>query len=133
MITILVDHNIEGQAALLWSTFATEGWLDLTGFQLITFADVGLSFRSSDRVVWEFVQAQRMLLLTGNRNMEGDNSLEQTIRDQNNATALPIITIGNIDRLVEYSYRERCATRLAYIGLYLEDYIGTGPYLYSII
>jgi hypothetical protein len=125
MITILVDHNIEGQAALLWSTFATEGWLALTGFQLVTFVDVGLSFESSDRTVWQFAQAQQMLL-TGNRNMAGDDSLEQTIREDNHATALPVITIGNMDRLVEYPYRERCATRLAEIGLYVEDYLGVG-------
>jgi hypothetical protein len=30
MITLLVDHDIEGQATLLWGTFATEGWLELT-------------------------------------------------------------------------------------------------------
>lgn len=126
MITILVDHNIEGQAALLWSTFATEGWLALTEFQLVTFTDVGRPFNSSDRAVWSFVQANKLLLLTGNRNMEGSESLEQTIREQNHVTSLPIITVGNIDRLVEYDYRQRCATRLADIGLYLKDYIGAG-------
>lgn len=126
MITILVDHNIEGQAALLWSTFATEGWLALTGFHLVTFVEVGLAFDSSDQVVWEFVQTNQMLLLTGNRNMEGSESLEQTIRERNHALVLPVITVGNIDRLVEYDYRQRCATRLADIGLYLDDYVGAG-------
>jgi len=29
MIMVLADHNIEGQATLLWSTLATSGWLDL--------------------------------------------------------------------------------------------------------
>jgi hypothetical protein len=126
MITVLVDHNIEGQAALLWSTFATEGWLALTGFQLVMFGDVGLSDDASDRIVWRFVQQHRMLLLTGNRNRKDEDSLEQTIREENHSTALPVITIGSVDRMVEHEYRRRCASRLAEIGLYLEDNYGAG-------
>ena len=26
----LIDHNIEGQATLLWSAILIQGWLDLT-------------------------------------------------------------------------------------------------------
>jgi hypothetical protein len=77
-------------------------------------------------MVWEFAQAHRLLLVTGNRNMEGEDSLEQTIRTHNHAAALPIITIGNVARLIDPAYRDRCATRLAEIGLYLEDYLGVG-------
>jgi len=29
IITILVDHNIEGQALMLWVSFVAEGWLAL--------------------------------------------------------------------------------------------------------
>ena len=29
MISVLVDHNMEGQAILLWGTLAAEGWLAL--------------------------------------------------------------------------------------------------------
>jgi len=126
MNTILVDHNLEGQAALLWSTFATEGWLDLTDFRLVTFAEIGLPFDASDREVWRFVQQHQMLLLTGNRNRKGDDSLQQTVEEENHATALPIITVGNAKRLVELEYRKRCATQLAEIGLYIETYYGTG-------
>jgi hypothetical protein len=28
-MTFLADHNLEGQAVLLWGTLATEGWLTL--------------------------------------------------------------------------------------------------------
>jgi hypothetical protein len=37
MISVLADHNIEGQAALLWSTMLTSGWLDFDLFRLVTF------------------------------------------------------------------------------------------------
>jgi len=69
VITILVDHDIEGQVLTLWGTLAAEGWLALCPLQLTTFVQVGLSVESSDRAVWRFAQAQGMLLLTHNRNM----------------------------------------------------------------
>jgi hypothetical protein len=56
---------------------------------------------SSDRVVWRTAQAQGMVLLTHNRNMKGEDSLEQTIREDNSPTSLPVVTIGRIDRLRE--------------------------------
>ncbi len=126
MNSILVDHNLEGQASLLWGTFVTEGWLELTGFRLVTFSDVGLPFDASDRQVWRYVQQHRMLLLTGNRNRKGDDSLQQTVEEENHAMALPIITVGNAQRLLEQEYRRRCATQLAEIGLYIETYYGAG-------
>jgi hypothetical protein len=126
MITVLADHNIEGHAALLWSTMATSGWLELNLFRLVTFAEVGLSLTSSDRAVWQFVQARELLLLTGNRNMDGTDSLEQVIREENYVTALPVLTIGSLDRMVERSYREACADRLVEIGLDLDIFRGAG-------
>ena len=67
-----------------------------------------------------------MVLLTHNRNMKGDDSLEQTIREDNTPTSLPAVTIGRIDRIRERAYRERCAVRLIEIGLDIENYLGTG-------
>ena len=48
---LLVDHNVEGQAALLWSTLAAEGWLELGVLRLAAFVDVGLPFAATDREV----------------------------------------------------------------------------------
>lgn len=124
MITVLVDHNMEGHAILLWGTLAAEGWLDLVPLRLMTFGEVGLPFDSDDRTVWRFVQAQWMLLLTDNRSMKGPDSLEQTIREEHTSTTLPVITIGSLDRLDEQAYRERCATRLVEIALDLDAYAG---------
>lgn len=67
MITFLADHNIEGQALSLWGLLAKEGWLELISIQLVTFRDIGLSFESSDREVWRFAQANKMIILTDNR------------------------------------------------------------------
>ena len=88
-MTILVDHNLKGQALLLWGTLAAEGWLALLPLRLVTFEDVGLPINSSDCAVWQFAQTNRMLLLTGNRSMRESHSLEQTIREENTATPYP--------------------------------------------
>lgn len=126
MIAILVDHNIEGQATVLWGVMASEGWLDLLPLELFTFAEMELPFDSSDPVIWRFVQEKKMMSLTDNRNMKGENSLEQTIREENSPNAFPVITIGNVARLDEKTYREQCATRLLEISLDLEHYLGCG-------
>ena len=117
MIALLIDYNVEGQAALLWSTLHTNGWLNLIPMRLVRFADVNLSPASSDREIWYFAQAHEMLLLTANRNLQQEDSLEQTIREFNQTTSLPIITISDANRIVETAYRERCAARLAEIVL----------------
>jgi hypothetical protein len=124
MTTILVDHNMEGDAALLWGTIAGDGWLEIVPMRIVTFADVNLPVDSSDRVVWGFAQEHRMLLLTDNRNMKGDDSLEQTIREGVTADSLPIITIGSLDRIDESEYRQLCANRLVEIVVDLDCYLG---------
>ena len=71
MIAVLVDYNIEGQAALLWSALQTEGWLDVVPVRFVRFSEVHLPSASSDREIWHFAQAHQLVLLTANRNMEG--------------------------------------------------------------
>ncbi len=126
MITILADHNIEGHALTLLGTLAKAGWLELIALRVVTFADIGLQYTSNDREVWRFTQANAMILLTDNRNMKDQDSLEQTIRDENTTTSLPVLTIGNSKRLDEAAYRDRCAERLLEIGTNIEKYLGIG-------
>jgi len=40
-----------------------------------------------------------MILLTANRSMKGENSLEKVIRKENTSESLPVVTIGSVDRL----------------------------------
>ena len=123
---MLVDHNIEGHALLLWGTLTAEGWPDLVVLRMVTFPQVGLPYASNDREVWRFAQAQHMLLLTANRCMQGEHTLEHTIREENTLTSLPVLTIGNADRMLEKAYRERCAIRIVEIALDLGNYLGAG-------
>ena len=63
MITILADHNIEGQALLLWGTLSATGWLDFLSIRLVYFTEVGLRNDSSDRIVWRFAQAHEQVVV----------------------------------------------------------------------
>lgn len=39
MIEFFIDHNIEGQAELLWGALASEGWLDLLPLKAVPFQE----------------------------------------------------------------------------------------------
>lgn len=93
---------------------------------MLTFTDVGLRIDSSDRDVWSFAQEHHLILLTGNRNRAGEDSLEQIIRDENTSTSLPVVTVSVVNRLKERVYREQCAERLAEIMLDIENNLGLG-------
>jgi len=58
--------------------------------------------------------------------MDGEDSLEQTLREENTSTSLPVITISRIDNLRDSAYRTRCTRRVVEIVLYLEQYRGAG-------
>ena len=125
-MNFLIDYNLRGQAALLWGTIAAEGWLELMPIRFVSFEEVGLFENSSDRVVWQFAQSNQMIILTANRNMKGDDSLEQMIRENNTLQSLPVVTISNKERLDEQLYRERCASQLVELLFDLENYLGVG-------
>jgi hypothetical protein len=126
MITILVDHDIEGQAALLWDTLVEQGWPELIPVQKLTLREIGLPENSADRIVWRYVQEQQVILITGNRNMRDRDSLEKTLRDENFADSLPVFTISRVDRIAEREYRIRCIVRLMEVLLNIENYFGVG-------
>jgi hypothetical protein len=125
-MTVLADHNLEGQAVLLWGTLATEGWLSLLPLRLVMFHEVGLPAASTDRDVWRYAQTHQLVLLTGNRRKKGVDSLEQVIREENTPTSLPVLTVARVDRLDERAYRERCGSRLVEIMLDIGNYSGVG-------
>ncbi|GBE76312.1 hypothetical protein myaer87_35390 [Microcystis aeruginosa NIES-87] len=125
-MTFLVDYNLDGYALIFLGILAKRGWLEFQSVQFVTFREVELSMESSDRVVWRYAQEQEMMILTANRNMKGDDSLEQVMREENTENSFPVLTIGNLDCLSEAEYRERCAERLIEIAVDLDNYKGVG-------
>ena len=99
MITILSDHDIEGYAFSIIGVLGAEGWLEMVDLRLTTFAEVGLPCNSAEQTGWRFAQAKVLVLLTNNRNMEGEYCLEQTLREENTLTSLLVVTEGKVGRL----------------------------------
>lgn len=96
-MNFLIDHNLGGHAEILLGNIASQGWLNLLPIRVVTFKQMNLSIDSNDRVVWRLAQANQMILLTANRSMKGEDSLEQVIREENTVDSLPVITIGDAD------------------------------------
>ncbi|ETR67573.1 MAG: acyl-carrier-protein S-malonyltransferase [Candidatus Magnetoglobus multicellularis str. Araruama] len=123
---ILVDYNMEGQATLIWDTLVKEGWRELIDLEMFMFVDVGLAPNSDDRTVWRFAQQYQMLLLTNNRSDNEENSLEQTIREENTMMSYPVLTVATLHRIGEREYRIQCIERLIDIIVDIDNYLGTG-------
>jgi len=81
---------------------------------------------ANDRLLWCYAQENQMMILTANRNMKGDDLLEQVMREENTADSFPVLTIAYLDRLDEFDYRERCVERLVEIVLDVDSYMGAG-------
>jgi len=132
-MTFLVDYNLDGYALIFLGILAKRGWLEFQSIQFITFREAELSMESSDRIVWRYAQDHQMMILTANRNMKGEDSLEQVMREENTENSFPVLTIGNLDRLSEAEYRERCAERLIEIAVDLDNYKRGGSAIYSMM
>ncbi len=123
----LIDHNLGGHAEILLGNLASQGWLELLPILFVTFKEINLSIDSNDRVVWRLAQTHQMILLTANRSMKGEDSLEQVLREENTINSFPVITIGDANRfLVDRLYRNRCVDRILEILLDLEAWMGVG-------
>jgi hypothetical protein len=126
VVTVLADHNIEGQASVLQGVITSGTRMQSVDIRIVRLVDVGLPDTSTDRTVWRFAQQHNMFLLTANRKMRGKDSLQRTLREENHPAALPVITISRVDRMISAEYRERCAVRLLEIVSNVENYRGVG-------
>jgi hypothetical protein len=131
MQRVLSDHNCEGQAEAIFTALRRHGFIPLVPIVLVKFRDVELDISADDKEVWQFCQENGDLLLTGNRTAsDGARSLEYTIRHYFKEDSLPVITIGNLDRVMtDPTYCWRCAENLVEIVLDLDSVRGT-PRLY---
>jgi hypothetical protein len=127
---ILADNDVEGHLAVLVRVWLTEPWHELwtgLGCPVETFASLGLARDAPDAEVWATCQARRVVLLTGNRNAEGHESLEATIRRANRPDSLPVFTIANPRRVLgDRDYAERVALRLLDALMDIENFVGCG-------
>jgi hypothetical protein len=126
-MNFLIDHNLGGHAEILLGNIASQGWLELLQIRFFTFKEMNLSIDSNDRIVWRIAQSKQMILLTANRSMKGEDSLEQVLREENKVNSFPVITIADADRfLTDRVYRNRCVDRILEIVLDIETWMGVG-------
>jgi hypothetical protein len=78
-------------------------------------------------MVWRTCQSEQLILITGNRNKRGPDSLEATIQSENQPDSLPVITIADLNRVVrDRLYAELVAERLLEKLIALDDFRGAG-------
>lgn len=123
---ILCDENCEGHGEAIFHVLERLGYRQLLGLELKKFREVDLPYGADDESVWRFCQHNNYLLLTGNRTTkDGHQSLELIVRRLVTPTILPVLTIGNLQRVLsDGSYCERCAERLAEIVYDLNAHLG---------
>jgi hypothetical protein len=67
--------------------------------RFVTFAEVGLDREAPDSAIWHLCQEQQYVLVTGNRNADGPDSLHATIVAHNSPKCLPVLTVGDAQEL----------------------------------
>lgn len=129
---MLADVNIDKHVRILIGLLESESRIELWSaldLDVLTFADLMLDPAISDRRLWERCQQEDLVLVTVNRNHDGPDSLEATIRDLNSTTSLPVFTIGSGDRFqFEPAYRAHCADRFLELLYDMNHLLGAGRF-----
>jgi hypothetical protein len=126
---ILADNDVGGTVAVLRRIVESVEWaafpamLDL---RFVEFTDVGLARDASDPLVWHTCQEVGAVLITGNR-VSGGASFEHTILERGGTDSLPVLTIGDPQRVVrDPAYARECAISLLDVLDRIEMLRGTG-------
>ena len=77
--------------------------------------------------VWDFCQREQMVLITANRNQDGDDSLETAIRTRSTPESLPVFTIADADEILRNrAYADRVVESMLQAILDIDNLRGTG-------
>ena len=127
---IMGDNDVQGHFTRLLRIFLSPTWRELwerLHLAVETFETLGLEHLAPDVLVWETCQARQVVLVTGNRNDEGPDSLEATIRSRNTPDSLPVLTIASPKVFMKSrSYAERVAEKILECLLEIDTRRGAG-------
>jgi hypothetical protein len=127
---LVADANIQGQVEYFVQRMQADVWADIwdaLGLVLMRFEDIGLSASSTDSEVWNVCQAEQLILVTDNRNLDSENSLEATIRRNSTSESLPVFTIADVDEFrTSAAYVERVVEAVFDNVLRIDEIRGTG-------
>ena len=130
MLRILSDNDVQGHVSRVMDICQSAAWEELwrdLECEFCTFDDFGLRGDSTDATIWHTCQNHQVILITGNRNSEGSDSLEATIRQHNTADALPVLTLADPDRIGrDAHYAALVVARLFDVLIDVDALRGTG-------
>jgi hypothetical protein len=129
-VTLRVDANLGGHADLLDLRLGIEVWRELRdhlNIRFLHFEQAGLERTIKDDVVWRYCQDNGYYLLTANRNLESEQSLEATIQREGTARSLPVFTLADPDRIFQSpAYLDQVVESLLEYLLEEANWRGTG-------
>src|SRR4051794_16749244 len=99
---IMADADVKGQFGILMGIINGPVWHEFwehLGINLFKFDDFGLAEDSSDALVWRTCQKHEIVLVTGNRNKGGADSLEAVLARENDRSKLPVVTLADVHRI----------------------------------
>jgi hypothetical protein len=103
-------------------------WIEFKQFldlNVVQFEDLHLSRNASDLQVWTSCQNTGVVLITGNRT-SGASSLENVINNHSDSESLPVITLGDPQRVIrEPAYARQCVFSLVDLLERIDDLRGT--------
>jgi hypothetical protein len=130
MPKIMSDHNVEGHLDVLLTIWTSPAWNDVwqdLSCDVESFQRLGIAHDTPDTELWRLCQREGIVLITGNRNAEGEDSLEATIKNQRTDDCLPVLTIGDPTRVLkDRAYAADVAERILEYMLDLENMRGAG-------
>jgi hypothetical protein len=130
MMGILADINAGKHLRAILTVWHTDDWRELwygLGLSVESFPALGLPYDSSDAVIWKICQAERLVLVTANRNADEPDSLEAVNRAENQSDSLPIVTLADPDRVLkDRLYAEIVAEQLLEKLIAIDDFRGAG-------
>ncbi len=130
MLRIISDNDVLGHVSRLMDVCEAPPWTELWNdleCVLCTLEDLNLTDDVTDAVLWQACQDHEIVLITGNRNADGPESLEVTIRQRNRPDCLPVLTLADPDRIArDPGYRELVVERLFDVLIDIDSLRGTG-------
>jgi predicted nuclease of predicted toxin-antitoxin system len=126
---VLTDNDVGGAVTVLRRILESAEWTDLAAplsLRFLQLPDLDLPRDASDADVWQASQKNDAVLITANR-ASGDDALEQVILDSGDVHTLPVITLGDPQRVRrDRDYAEECVFSLLDLLERIEGLRGTG-------
>ena len=102
-------------------------WRNDLGLVVEVFPTLGLAYNAPDAVIWRTCQREELVLITGNRNKRGPDSLEAVIQNENQPDSLPVVTIADSNRILQdRPYAHLVAERLLEKLVAIDEFRRTG-------